>query len=248
MLKYFKGEKMYRNIKNYKLRYTDVDFQDYLKLSALLSLMEESACDSADELGFGYSALQPKNIGFVILNWHVELFKAIKLGEVLTVHTWPVKPKRLAVFRDFELYVGEDKVGVATSRWCVINLEDFKILDPSCALSEDLTYNETRSVEIANWKVPSVASSERVYSKIITYSDYDHYNHVNNTKYADFLLDVFSPDELKGRYISSVDVNYQTQCKYGETLDIYREDLSDCTIIEGRVNGVNRVQMRIVLK
>ncbi|MGN0824369.1 MAG: acyl-[acyl-carrier-protein] thioesterase [Candidatus Coproplasma sp.] len=239
---------MYCNIKNYSIRYTDVDFQDSLKLSALLSLMEESACDSADELGFGYSVLQPKNIGFVILNWHLELYRAIKLGEVLTVRTWPVKPRRLTVFRDFELYVGDEKVGVATSRWCVINLEDFKIIDPSCAFGENMTYNETRSVEVLNWKIPSVTTSECGYSKQVTYSDYDHYNHVNNTKYADFLLDVFSPEELKGKYISTVDVNYQTQCKYGETLDFYREDLNDCTLIEGKVDGVTRVQMRIVLK
>lgn len=239
---------MYCNVKKYSLRYTDVDFQDNLKLSALLSLMEESACDSADELGFGYSVLQPKNIGFVILNWHLELYRAIKLGDELTVHTWPVKPRRLTVFRDFELYVGDEKVGVATSRWCVIDLKDFKILDPSCAFSEDMTYNENRSVEITNWKIPSVLSSECVYSKRVTYSDYDHYNHVNNTKYADFLLDVFLPEELKNKYFSNVDINYQTQCKFGETLDFYRQDLDEGALIEGRVDGTTRVQMRIVLK
>ncbi|MGN0806131.1 MAG: acyl-[acyl-carrier-protein] thioesterase [Candidatus Coproplasma sp.] len=239
---------MYCNVKKYSLRYTDVDFQDNLKLSGLLSLMEESACASADELGFGYSVLQPKNIGFVILNWHVELYGEIKLGDELTVHTWPVKPKRLTVFRDFELCVGGEKVGVATSRWCVIDLKTFKILDPSCAFSEKTTYNENRSVEVSNWKIPAVTTSECVYSKKVVCSDYDHYNHVNNTKYADFLLDVFSPEEFKGRHISTVDISYQTQCKYGEVLDFYKEDRDDRTLIEGRVNGVTRVQMSVVLK
>lgn len=239
---------MYCNVKTYNLRYTDVDFEDNLKLSSLLSLMEESACASADELGFGYAVLQPKNIGFVILNWHIELYRAIKLGEELTIHTWPVKPKRLTVFRDFELYCGDEKVGVATSRWCVIDLSNFKILDPTCAFSEGMTYNEQRSVEVSNWKIPAVASRECVYSKMVVYSDYDHYNHVNNTKYADFLIDVFSPEELKGKFISSVDINYQTQCKYGEMLNFYRDEKDGCTIIEGRVNGGTRVQMRILLK
>ncbi|MGN1103720.1 MAG: acyl-[acyl-carrier-protein] thioesterase [Candidatus Coproplasma sp.] len=239
---------MYCNVKNYNLRYTDVDFKDDLKLSSLLSLMEESACASADELGFGYSVLQPKNIGFVILNWHIELYRAIKLGEVLTVHTWPVKPKRLTVFRDFELYCGDELVGVASSRWCVIDLGMFKIINPASAISEDLVYNEKRSVEVLNWKIPAVNSDECVYSKTVTYSDYDHYNHVNNTKYADFLLDVFSIDDISGKYIASVDVNYQNQCKAGEVLNFYKEEQEGCTLIEGRVDGQTRVQMRIVLK
>ncbi|MGN1060700.1 MAG: acyl-[acyl-carrier-protein] thioesterase [Candidatus Coproplasma sp.] len=239
---------MYCNVRKYELRYTDVDFEDNIKLSALLSLMEESACASADELGFGYSVLQPKNIGFVILNWHLELYKAIKLGDELTVHTWPVKPRRLTVFRDFELYIGDEKVGVASSRWCVIDLKDFKIIDPSCAFDENAVYNENRSVEVSSWKIPAVNSSECVYSKKVTCSDYDHYNHVNNTKYADFLLDVFSPEDFKDKNISCVDVNYQTQCKYGETLDFFKEDCDGYTLIEGRVNGVSRVQMRIAMK
>ena len=50
---------MYRHIKSYELRYTDVDAFDNLKLSSLLSFLEESACLSADELGFGYDDIAP---------------------------------------------------------------------------------------------------------------------------------------------------------------------------------------------
>lgn len=239
---------MYCNIRNYELRYSDTDFKDDLKLSSLLSLIQESACVSADELGFGYSVLKPKHFGFVILNWHIELFRAVKLGEVFTVHTWPIKPKRLSVFRDFEFYCGDEKVGVATSRWCLVDLNNFKILNPSCVFDENLTYNEKRSVEVLNWKIPATHSSECVYSKKATYSDYDHYLHVNNAKYADLLMDVFSPDELVNKYIAYVDINYQTQCKYGEVLEFFKEEQDGFIIVEGRVNGQTRVQMRILLK
>ncbi|MGN0808201.1 MAG: acyl-[acyl-carrier-protein] thioesterase [Candidatus Coproplasma sp.] len=239
---------MYCNIRNYELRYADTDFKDDLKLSSLLSFLQESACVSADELGFGYSVLQPKCYGFVILNWHIELFRAVKLGEVLTVHTWPIQPKRLSVFRDFELFCGDEKVGVATSRWCLVDLNNFKILNPVCVFDENLTYNEKRSVEVLNWKIPACNSSECVYSKKASYSDYDHYLHVNNTKYADFLMDVFSPDELENKYIASVDINYQTQCKFGEVIEFFRDEQDGFIIVEGRVNGQTRVQMRILLK
>ena len=100
---------MYRHIKSYELRYTDVDAFDNLKLSSLLSFLEESACLSADELGFGYDDIAPSNLGFVVVNWYIELNRAVKLGEILTVHTWPIKPKMLIFLRDFELFLRRRK-------------------------------------------------------------------------------------------------------------------------------------------
>lgn len=239
---------MYCNIENYVLRYTDVDLNDNIKLSALLSVMEESSCASADELGFGYSVLQPQQIGFILSNWYLELLRPIKLGEVLSVRTWPIKPGKIIALRDFELYVGDEKVGVATSRWCLVDLNSFSILNSFCAFPAEMTYNENRSVDFVGWKIPRITEGKLAYEKTMAYSDYDHYNHVNNTRYGDFLMDVFSVEEMKNRSFSSVQVSYIKQCKYGDKLEIYREDLPDgYTLVEGRVDGELRVQMKVSL-
>lgn len=240
---------MYRNINTYHLRYTDVDAYDNLKLSSLLSFMEESACLSADELGFGYKALTPKKFGFIIVNWYIELNRAIKLGEQLTVHTWPLPPKRLIFLRDFELFVGDEKVGAATSRWCMINTENFSMLPSSAFFVEgDFDgYNTQRSIEFSSWKIPPVTKGELKYSKYASLSDYDHYFHVNNTKYADFLTDVFSVKQFEGKRIGSVQITYVKQCKIGERIDIYLEQADGSYLVEGRVEGEARVQMRIRL-
>lgn len=237
----------YRHNADYEVKYTDADFKDELKLSSLLEFLEQSACLSADELGFGYGVLQPKNIGFILVNWYVELFRPVRIGETLTVSTWPVKPKMFVVMRDFELFVGNDKVGVATSRWCLVNLDDFSMLPASAALSKDTAYNEFRAVEVKNFKIPSLAAVEPVYSKKVTYSDYDHYNHVNNTKYADFLLDVFSVDEMRGKSIKSVKITYVKQSKFGEVLQFSRLRQSDGSwIVEARCEGNLHTQLQVL--
>ena len=237
---------MYRHIKDYEIRYTDVDFVDNLKLSSLLSLMEESACLSADELGFGYSVLQPKNYGFVLVNWYIELYRPIVLGDVLTIHTWPVKPKRLIIFRDFELYVGGEKVGAVTSRWCLVDLNTFSMLPANYVFDENMTYNDFRSVEAPNLKIAEISGGEASYKKTISYSDYDHYNHANNTKYADFLMDAFSVDELSGRHIKNVRIAYVKQSKYGEELTFTKQGQEDGSwTVEGRSGSELRVQMNV---
>lgn len=238
---------MHRHKKDYQLRYTDVDAYDNLKLSSLLSFLEESACRSADELGFGYDDLVPNHLGFIVVNWYVKLYKRIKLGDILTIHTWPLKPKMLTCLRDYELYCGEEKVGVCSSRWCMIDADRFVPVPVTVFFSADSleNYTKERSIEFNDWKIPAISAGEVVYSKEVMFSDYDHYFHVNNTKYADFMLDVFSVEELRGKSVSSAQITYVKQCKEGERIDFSKEKIDEFYFVEGRVGGELRVQMRI---
>lgn len=237
---------MYRHCKDYEIRYTDVDFKDELKLSSLLSFLEESACFSADELGFGYDVLKPKNVGFILVNWYVRFARPIKLKDRLTVHTWPIKPSKLSVLREFELYVGEEKVGVATSRWCVVNLADFSFLSPTVVIDPNIEYNDFRAVDFNAWKIPRFETENPVYEKSVSYSDYDHYDHVNNTRYGDLVLDAFSVEELKCKSLSSVRITYVRQCKYGDVVSLYRkDDGAGVWRVEGIAGGELRVQAEL---
>lgn len=239
---------MYCHSQDYAFRYSDADFQDVIRPTSLLAVMQESACHSADELGFGYLDLQPRNIGFILSNWYVEMYRAIKYNEVLTVHTWPVKPGRAIVLRDFELFVGEEKVGVGTSRWCLVDLATFSML-PSSAVFASFQgeYNESRSTTFSSWKISRVTEGEAAYEKVVGYSDCDHYNHANNTRYADMLMDAFSLDELKGKWVKSFRISYIKQCRCGEKLGVYRQPAEDGGFIaECRCGQELRAQMHVV--
>ena len=239
---------MYCHSKDYAFRYSDADFQDIIRPASFLAVMQESACLSADELGFGYKVLQPKSLGFILSNWYVDLFRPINYDDVLTVHTWPVKPKHIIVMRDFELFVDGKKVGVGTSRWCPVDLSTFTLLPASAIFSDiNIDYNECRSTQFNSWKIPRASGNNAVYEKTISYSDYDHYNHANNTKYADLLMDAFSVEELKGKWVKQFRVSYIKQCKSGEKLSFYREELDDGGwVVEGRVDDELRVQFYVM--
>lgn len=242
------GVKMYRNIKKYEVKFTDVDPFDNLKPSSLLSFMEESACLSAEELGFGYKAISQKNLGFVVVNYYIELKRPIKLGEELEIHTWPLRPRHLIFFRDFELYIHGEKVGLGTTRWCMIDIQSFTMVPASVFFKQgDFdSYNEERSIEFNSWKIPP-AAGKLVYSKKISLSDYDHYFHVNNTKYADYLIDSFSLEELRNKFISKLQITFVKQCKIGEVIDLFKEQTGNTFLVEGKVDDELRVQFKVIL-
>ena len=237
---------MYKHIKNYDIRYTDVDFKDELKLSSLLSILEESGCLSADELGFGYDDIAPRDIGFILVNWYIEFYRPITLKDKLTVHTWPMKPKNTIFFREFEVYCNGIKVCAATTRWCMVDVKTFAVLPTSVFFEGDTReYNEFRAIDFNSWRIPPVKNGHKKYEKTVSASDYDHYFHVNNTKYADFCLDAFTVDELKNKSLGTVQITYVKQCKFGEKLEFFREDDGNISSVEGRVGDDTRVRLKV---
>ena len=68
-------------------------------------------------------------------------------------------------------------------------------------------------------------------------SHYDHFRHVNNTKYADFFMDCFTEEELENKTVKSFRISYVKQVKANEELTFYRSDTEEGTALEARING-----------
>ncbi len=238
----------YANIKEYELRYSDLDFKDELKLSALLALAQESAGASADELGFGYGDLQPQGLGFIIVNTYCEFRRPIRLGESLTVETWPLPPRHVIFERDTQFTVENEVVATLASRWCLVDLSDFSLLtaDKLGETHAKCPYRADKAVNVVNWKIPKlVEKSEPVFRMVVRNSHYDHYFHANNARYADFFLDCFTVEELKKMQIRSFQITYLKQTKEGDELIFYRKDETGYSTLEARVRGEMVAQFRI---
>ncbi|MDE6273915.1 MAG: hypothetical protein K2L87_02580, partial [Clostridiales bacterium] len=240
----------YCNKKSYPLRHSDFDFRDELKPSSLLALVQESAGVSADELGFGYEAMKALGYGFIIVNTYCELDRPVKLGETLTVETWPLPPRHVIFERDYRvLGSGGDICARVASRWCLVDLHEFALLAPD-KLGEthaNCPYRNEKTVEVPNWKIPKLGEEGReVYRLQIRNDHCDHYLHANNTRYADFFFDCFTMDELSQRRVKSFHIVYGKQAKEGAELVFYRKDCDENTvIIEARCLGEVFTQFRV---
>lgn len=237
----------YCHVRSYQLRYTELDFKDELKLSALLGLIQEAACTSADELGFGYDALKPHNFGFITVSTYCELLKPIRLGDAVTVETWPLPPRHVFFERDYRVKNGNGEVVAnAASRWCLVDLSNFSLLTPDALgqTHKNCPYNPEKAVESAG-KLPRLGEEAReVYRLTVGNSRYDHYLHANNTFYADFFCDCFTMEELK-RPVRAFQISYVKQAKEGEELAFYRKDCGNESFCEARCGGEVVTSFRI---
>lgn len=234
---------------DFQIRYSDLDYKDRFKLSACLALMQEAAGLSADELGFGYDDLKPKNLGFVIVNSYCEFLSPVRQGEIVTVETWPLPPRHVIFERDYSLKVAGKPALNAASRWCLVDLQSFS-LQPATALGEThekCPYRDEKTVNVPSWKIPKLDAGREVYRMRVGSSQIDHYMHANNTRYADFFCDCFSCEELS-RGIKSFQIVYGKQAKEGAEIVFYRQDFASESVCEAYCNGELISQFRITFE
>ena len=222
---------LYEHKQQFTIKYCDVDFKDEIKTSTVLALMEEVACSSADELGFGYAYVKPRGYAFMVCNICCEFLQPIILGERVEVRTWPTPPTHVIFGREYQFFnaKGENAIN-ASSRWCLIDMHEGKLLQSKVIDNQDYTtYNTSKAIESPKWKIPVFKQEEGELKFTITIanSEYDHNMHVNNTRYADYCFNCFSITELAKKKLKKFSITYVKQCKENETLYFYRKRLED---------------------
>ena len=221
----------YEHNQEFLIKYCDVDFKDEMKVSTTLAYLEEVACSSADELGFGYDFVKPRGYAFIVSNIYCEFIQPAKLGDTVRIKTWPTPPSHVVFGREYQIFSGSGELCTnASSRWCLIDLATAKLLKSDVIDNQDYsTYNTTKLFDDLRWKIPTFKpeEGERKFILTIANSEYDHNMHVNNTRYADYCLNCFSVDELSRMKLKRFMITYVKQVKENETLCFYRKKQDD---------------------
>ena len=242
---YTKTMELYEHIEEFKVKFCEVDFKDELKISTALSYLEEVACYSADELGFGYDYVKPRGYAFMVTNICCEFLRPISLGETVVVKTWPLPPSHVIFGREYQMYSKSGELlSNATSRWCLIDVAAGKLAQSKVIDNQDYsTYNTTKVMENVKWKIPAFKTEEGTlcFSLKIANSEYDHNMHVNNTRYADYCLNCFTVAELADKRLKRFSISYVKQCKEGEELRFYRMAQEDGSYLTQGVNVANEI-------
>ena len=158
----------------------------------------------------------------MVLRIWVRLNRPVIWGETLTVRMTVRRPVGTRVYRDCDLYVGQEQVGEASTVWVLANrstkrpirlenLPELPAQDPSTA--KDVTLSRIRFPD-------NMTLHDR---RKLYYSDTDINGHINNTRYVDLAADAAELNlRPHGVFWQEIMISYVGECFSGETLQIYR--------------------------
>lgn len=191
--------------------------QKRLGLYGLLNLLSDAAWVHADHLGFGYDAMASSGTFWVLTRQAVAMTDWPVWGDRLSVRTWARPFAGARAPRDFELLIGDRKIGEATTDWLILDAARrrpvrFEVLKhPVPARTDGGIHLDAPKIPVRGDLSPSVKVCVR-------YGDLDVNGHVGNTRYAQWALDAMAPATPARTRIDGYAVNFLAETRLGDEI------------------------------
>ncbi len=192
------------------------DLNDNLTPKSILSIFQDVASIHAEEIGVGFKTMLEKNLYWVLSRVKFDILKMPDLNQTVVVETWPHQKGRIDFDRDFKILSenGEQLI-VGTSKWCVIGTinrtlqrtENVNYVGEYCL---DVNYTD----KFSKIMLPT-DSYENQFVHTVSFSDLDHNQHMNNTNYANLVLNATHSKTFK-----HFEINFVNECKLGEQIKV----------------------------
>ena len=220
--------------RKYRLRTSDFDKYGRIKPAAVMDLFQDVAGQHANELNCGFDDLIKNNMLWVLVRIKFEVVASPEIFQCVNVKTWPLAPTRAGFQREYLIEDEEGKELIkGSSDWVIIHSEKRRLMPVKDVYPIKEGFEEKRNFEEKLSKLHDFETETEPYTVKPSFSDIDRNDHVNNIRYASFVLDAFSPKE--NDKIKTLQIDYRHEVLSGEQLDI-------CTVREGKAlvaKGVN---------
>ena len=221
--------------KTYTVGPSDADQNQNAKVSALFVYMQDVAMEHAESLHIGKSATMDKGLMWVITRYSLSINRLPKYLEEVTVSTYPGDDMKFIFPRYYEIKDSKGTtLATASVTWMVLNqathLVNFNPFNGQLLPTEHHDGEEALPGKIQPQEC-SLIDTRRVRN-----SDVDINNHLNNTRYIEYLSDSHDFEFYKIHQIKHITLEYRKEIKINQTVEVY-SNKANPEYIELRVNG-----------
>ncbi len=202
-----------------------LDDQKRLGLFGLLNLLQDIAWLHAKHLGWGYEALVETGTAWVLVRQKLVMADWPVWGDVVEVRTWPRGVVGAMAIREFEIVAGDRKFGECSTSWLIIDAQTRR---PTKIDREAFRKNARTEgcLAIEAGKIAPQTGLKPAATFQVRNSDLDVNGHVNNTRYAQWIVDSLTPEEHAGIRIEEYEVNFLSETLVGDIVEIERGEFS----------------------
>jgi medium-chain acyl-[acyl-carrier-protein] hydrolase len=202
----------------YEIHTQDIQHNQRLSLVRLIDYLNETAGNHSKSFGYPLKSLFEHGYSWILLCWNIEINELPLLKEQIHIETWISQTKRCFAYREFKIKNKHNHIlAKASSQWIFYNIDKKKpakifpefsnqeIIKPEKACEQSI-------LDSAIFKNPSSKNITKNF--IIQKNDIDILDHVHNSKYIDWILDV-KPEDIKLQYkLRQLQILYHYEIKY----------------------------------
>lgn len=195
---------------SYKPLLEDYNKDKTVKLSTIVKLLENAGNSHSDRAGDGVLDAVKNQKVWVLTDWKVKMMEEARYGQLIKIVTWSQTVNQIFnVARDFEIYADDKLIGIATTRWVILDLQTGRPCKIEPSLIEK--YEPEEKTVFEEKKLDKIPPAETVTSEIKFYtrkSDFDFNGHVHNLTYIDYAFEAL-PQEIADKNFHSLRITYK---------------------------------------
>lgn len=220
----------------------ECDCNGRMKPGAILSQCQAISTNHCNQFGLTIDVYRKTHTVFLLAKASLEIYDDIKVGDKIEMVTKPSSPNR-AVYSRYTRFINEkgEEVASQDSKWVLVDTDTRKILRMP---PEELNFPFHLAAEQEHdFSIPKVRDAQPSGTEKVTYSRTDDNGHLNNTQYADIILDHIPFASTVGKRLKKLVINYHSEAKMGEELTIFMKQTNDGTAEQNKseyyVSGEN---------
>lgn len=221
---------------NLFLRAPNTDVNEEWRPSNIFLQMQEVGATHCEEYNLGMRVMQAQNLAWVVSRARVQMERLPKIGETVTIRTWPKSPQHFFFPRYYQFDVDGETVGRGVSLYVQLDLTSRKMVKPWLGDNEDLTSHLEPSLPFPGGIAMLEAPLEAL-ERTALYSDLDFNGHVNNTRYLDWFGDCFDIDYHRTWQLKDVLIHYNKEVLPDERTELALQRAGAQSVLRGSHEG-----------
>lgn len=210
----------------------EVDYMGEYHLYHLLNRFAEIATINAKLIGL-WNETMMKQYGWVVAKQSLHLDRPIRYQDIIELSTTVQNGSYVSFPRYYFIKRDQQDIGYCSSIWTLIDIYKRRIVSPKrIGLEVPVVEHDLHLAEPANIEINIPMNF--VTTRKVLYSDVDTNQHMNNTRYIQWALDIIDYDIHREYFVSDLTVQYKKEVRPLEDIQLFLGKQEQRFIIEGR--------------
>lgn len=203
----------------YTVKTHEVDFNQEMKISEVMNLLQDLATQHADLLDFGYEHLLKKNQFWVLSRLRIEISRRPKWKQNLAFKTWTNGLDGIFPLRNWQLFDKGNLILAGHAQWLILDGSTHRAIRPNKADFEGKTMDSIASTAPCK-KLKTFTDGNLLAEYPTRISDLDMNKHVNNVNYFGWIMDSLGLEFATRYYPSVLEINFLKEIVHPATVEV----------------------------
>jgi len=211
----------------WEINFTQCAPNGYLKYVDLCNLLQLTAAEHSILGGLSFNDMQEHHQAWVLSRIRIEIDSLPKWQDKVEVKTWIESLEGNKSIRNIEMYCNGKKIVGATTFWAVFNTQ-LRKSEPLALPHEHFEkFPEHHATSKGFSRINLLQDAAKISERHVVLSDLDIVNHVNNTKYLEWCLDVIHPKHVLKQEFKALEMNFLRELNLFDIVEVHANENKD---------------------